>query len=656
MIQQFHDLIELSRFYGQDKEFVIGGGGNTSWKDDDTILVKASGVRLGNITEEGFIRLDRQSITRCLAGTFPDDPVKRDQLVLQGLMKCCIGNEKGLRPSVETPLHHLIRYRYVIHTHPTRINALLCSNNCAELVSKLFPETVLFVTYTDPGYLLFKRLESEILVYRQKFGSDPKIILVQNHGAFVSADTAGEIRELYEYILEIVNNQNNKLLEIKPLPVDSRVTRVLPAIRMLLSDDGIRIVKIRNHSLIQHFTSSQANAELVSLPFTPDNIVYCKARPLYIESVGTPDGLIEEFRSRLNIYIERHGYAPKIIMIKDMGYLAVEESSRMADIVLDVFEDLMKISYLSQSFGGPHFLTSGQIRFIENWEGENYRHKVSRGAAGGKALNKIAVVTGAAQGFGSGIAEDLFREGANVIIADLNEAKGTALASDLNKSAKSNKAIFVKTDVSNPQSVTNLILETVTEFGGLDMMISNAGILHAGGLDEMTPEKFELMTRVNYTGYFLCARFSSEVMKTQWQFRKGHYTDIIQINSKSGLRGSKKNFTYAGGKFGGIGLTESFALELIDYQIKVNSICPGNFFDGPLWSDPDNGLFVQYLRAGKVPGARTIEDVKHFYEAQVPAGRGCTVADVMKAVYYVIDQEYETGQAVPVTGGQVMLK
>jgi len=134
-----------------------------------------------------------------------------------------------------------------------------------------------------------------------------------------------------------------------------------------------------------------------------------------------------------------------------------------------------------------------------------------------------------------------------------------------------------------------------------------------------------------------------------------YYTDIIQINSKSGLRGSNKNFAYAGAKFGGIGLTQSFALELAPFRIKVNSICPGNFYEGPLWSDPQNGLFVQYLRTGKVPGAKTIDDVRKFYENQVPMKRGCRLEDVIKALLYIIDQEYETGQAVPVTGGQVML-
>jgi sorbitol-6-phosphate 2-dehydrogenase len=135
-----------------------------------------------------------------------------------------------------------------------------------------------------------------------------------------------------------------------------------------------------------------------------------------------------------------------------------------------------------------------------------------------------------------------------------------------------------------------------------------------------------------------------------------YFSDIIQINSKSGLRGSNKNGAYAGGKFGGIGLTESFALELVEDNIKVNSLCPGNFFEGPLWSDPDRGLFVQYLNAGKVPGAKTIEEVKQFYESKVPMKRGCRIEDLMKAVFYVIEQKYETGQALPVTGGQIMLR
>ena len=166
---------------------------------------------------------------------------------------------------------------------------------------------------------------------------------------------------------------------------------------------------------------------------------------------------------------------------------------------------------------------------------------------------------------------------------------------------------------------------------------------------------FDAVTRVNYRGYFLCVRNGAPILARQHRAKPDYWGDIIEINSKSGLVGSSRNSAYAGSKFGGIGLTQSFALELVGDGIKVNAICPGNFLDGPLWSDPESGLFVQYLREGKVPGAKTVDDVRRAYEAKVPMGRGCTPADVMEAIYYVVAQRYETGQAIPVTGGQVML-
>jgi len=271
-------------------------------------------------------------------------------------------------------------------------------------------------------------------------------------------------------------------------------------------------------------------------------------------------------------------------------------------------------------------------------------------------IQKTVIITGAARGFGAGIASELFNQGANIIIADIKEDEGEKLASELNARGSKNRAIFLPCDVSDFDSVSAMIASAAERFGSIDVLISNAGILHAGSLDEMDSETFERIAQVNYTGYFNCVKAVSPYMKNQHKKDPGRFMDIIQINSKSGLQGSLKNFAYAGSKFGGIGLTQSFALELIQYNIKVNSICPGNYFEGPLWSDPEKGLFRQYLDTGKVPRAKTIEDVRAHYEKQVPIGRGCRVNDVVKAIGYVIDQEYETGQAVPVTGGQIMLK
>jgi NAD(P)-dependent dehydrogenase (short-subunit alcohol dehydrogenase family) len=296
-----------------------------------------------------------------------------------------------------------------------------------------------------------------------------------------------------------------------------------------------------------------------------------------------------------------------------------------------------------------------QAKFIDEWEVESYRRKVAAAeSASGRAEGKVAIVTGSAQGFGEGIARELVREGAYVIIADVNLHGAQALADALKEQYADGKAIAVKTDVTDEESVENMIAEAVRQYGGIDILVSNAGVLRAGSVKTMALRDFEFVTKVNYIGYFLCVKHAASIMAAQHRHDPAHTSDIIQINSKSGLQGSNKNAAYAGSKFGGIGLTQSFALELIEDGIKVNSICPGNFLDGPLWSDPENGLFVQYLRTGKVPGAKTIQDVRRFYESKVPMGRGCTIHDVMRAIYYVIEQLYETGQAIPVTGGQLM--
>lgn len=277
------------------------------------------------------------------------------------------------------------------------------------------------------------------------------------------------------------------------------------------------------------------------------------------------------------------------------------------------------------------------------------------GAKDGRLAGKIAIVTGSAQGFGLGIAEAMIAQGANVVIADLNYDLAASVAEDLCKKNGANCAIACKVDVSNEESVEDMVEATAKGFGGLDIFVSNAGVLKAGSLEEMDMKAFEFVTKINYSAYYICSKYASRVMKIQHAVAPEKFFDIIQINSKSGLEGSNKNFAYAGGKFGGIGLTQSFALELVEYNIKVNSICPGNYYDGPLWSDPEKGLFVQYLKAGKVPGAKTAADVKKFYEAKTPIRRGCNPIDVARAIFYIVEQEYETGQAVPVTGGQVMM-
>ena len=656
MKPEISGLLEISDFYGSNKDYVIAGGGNTSYKDEQNIWVKASGSPLAGLSEEDLVCLSREKLGIIARKTYSEDPVRREDEVKSDLYAAMLGPGSGKRPSVETSLHNIIKYKFVVHLHPTLINGLLCSRNARSITINLFGDKVLFVPYTDPGYTLFKQLASELNQYREKHGDDPHVIFLENHGSFVSADNTEEIRLIYDEIIVKISGTINPEYPYDQLPYNKMMDTVIPAIRMLLTDDSAKVVRYRHNSLIAKYYSNHLEFQKISHPLTPDIIVYCKYRYIYVDQVNSPERILESFRNQLERFVAEYNFKPKVIVIKNMGVFAVEDSYAAAESVLDVYEDLVRISYYASSCGGIKMLTPDQVSFIDQWEVENYRRKVSSGGKKAGCLNnKTVIVTGGAQGFGAGIAESLFSHKANIVIADLNEESGSRLVADLNKYKQANRAVFVQCDVSDPESVKELISSTVSEFGGLDIIISNAGILRAGGLDEMEPDTFSMTTDVNYKGYFHCAKYASRVMKIQNSEKPEYFTDIIQINSKSGLRGSKRNFAYAGAKFGGIGLTQSFALELAPYRIKVNSICPGNFYEGPLWSDSKHGLFVQYLRTGKVPGAKTIDDVRQYYEEQVPMGRGCKVSDIMKAILYVIDQEYETGQAIPVTGGQVML-
>ena len=662
--QKLNDLVEISRFYGKSSDYVIAGGGNTSFKDEGRLWVKASGTGLADIGTNGFAVMRRDRLSEMAGKEYSTDPDIREREVKADLYASCVDPDSKLRPSVETNLHDVIGYSYVIHLHPTLVNGFLCGRDSEKVASELFPDA-LYIPYTDPGYILFRKVYEEIRKYRDRKGHDPQVIFLENHGVFVAAETTGEIKEIYSDIFSKLEKRLVSTDKIEELPVDEDITLYMPALRMLVSkgdgseagaDRQLKTLCIRHNTLISEFYGDNESFARVSAPFTPDIIVYCKSAYIYIDEEESPAGIISSFGAKLKEFVAENGYYPRIVLVKGRGLIGIGDSWKEADTALDVFEDLMKISRFSESFGGPRFMTPGQIGFIDNWEVENYRRQVAKGAAGaGKVTGRIAIVTGGAMGFGAGIASSLYNEGANVVIADINSDEGNRMADELNSGPGKNRVAFAEANVADPRSVSDLIVSAVRMFGGLDIMVSNAGILYAGALDEMDEQVFDRVTRVNYNGYFHCTKYASSVMKLQYEYNNGHFSDIVQINSKSGLKGSNKNFAYAGGKFGGIGLTQSFALELMPYNIKVNSVCPGNFFEGPLWSDPENGLFVQYLNAGKVPGAKTVEDVKHHYEKQVPAGRGCRVEDVMKALYYLVDQEYETGQAVPVTGGQNML-
>jgi sorbitol-6-phosphate 2-dehydrogenase len=254
-----------------------------------------------------------------------------------------------------------------------------------------------------------------------------------------------------------------------------------------------------------------------------------------------------------------------------------------------------------------------------------------------------AIVTGAAQGLGEAIACRLAAEGcAGVTVADINEERAKAVAAAITETHGC-KTLALRTNVTDEADVDAMVGQTKEAFGSVDILVANAGILIAHDITEFPADAWKKVIDVNLYGYFLCARAAARVMAEQ---KRGV---IIQINSKSGKKGSFRNSAYAASKFGGIGLTQSIALDLAPYGVRVNAVCPGNLLEGTLWNE---SLYEQYAKKWGI----TREEVRRKYVEQVPLGRGCAYEDVCNVVAFLCSEEasYMTGQAINVTGGQEM--
>ncbi len=251
--------------------------------------------------------------------------------------------------------------------------------------------------------------------------------------------------------------------------------------------------------------------------------------------------------------------------------------------------------------------------------------------------DKVAVVTGASQGLGEALAKRLDEEGCKVAVCDINYDGAQKVASSLKN------AIAIAVDVTNFEQLQQAAKTVIDKWGKVDILVSNAAIVKSGDIFSLTPEAFALVTNINLNGYFNTVKAFAPYMIER------KYGSIIQINSKSGRKGSYKNGAYASSKFGGVGLTQSLALEFAELGVRVNCICPGNLLNSPLWV---NSLFKQYAQNQGI----TEEEVRQKYINQVPMKRSCEYEDIANAMVFLASDQssYMTGQAINVTGGQQM--
>ena len=369
------DLVAISNHYGSNPELVLAGGGNTSFKDDDSLWIKGSGTTLATITEAGFVKMNRAALAKMFKVDYPEETKAREDAVLADLMAARENCEEDKRPSVETLLHDLFNFKYVVHTHPALINGLTCAINGASECEKLFGDQVVWISITPPGYVLSTTVRDEMVKFKERMGKDADIILLQNHGIFVAGNTSEEIDEKYEKILSVLKAQIVEEPDFAEVKVDDeRVKLLTDEIKKI---EGVKAVEFTTNVKVSEMLVDEETFAPLSSVYTPDHMVYYKRAPLFVMADKDIDKQYELLHKGYEEFVAKYDFKPQIIAVQGLGYFSVGDSEKAAKINDILFLDTIKIATYARSFGGPLFMADSMIDFIANWEAESYRKKVN---------------------------------------------------------------------------------------------------------------------------------------------------------------------------------------------------------------------------------------------------------------------------------------
>lgn len=363
------ELVKISRFYGKDPGFLLAGGGNTSYKDDSYLYVKASGFKLASIGKDGFVKLERNALNRIWEKEYPADVDLREKQALKDLMDSRARGETK-RPSVESLLHAVLPQKYVIHTHPTIVNGLTCSKNGRQIAEKLFNTRCMWIPSVNPGYILAKLIKTQLAEHEKKYKSLPDIILLENHGMFVGAETTREIKTIHNYVIgtlkkHIIREPDFSLTRINKEVMEKVCRRIKN-----YSAFKDKYITFEYNTEISTTVKDSASFEKVHSSYTPDHTVYAGPEMLFVEDPKSIEQDIDQYRERNDCY-------PKVIAVKMIGVFALGDRENSSYITMLFFLDALKIAVYSESFGGYKFMDKEQIDFIKNWEVEKFRSKVS---------------------------------------------------------------------------------------------------------------------------------------------------------------------------------------------------------------------------------------------------------------------------------------
>ncbi|HYP39078.1 MAG TPA: bifunctional rhamnulose-1-phosphate aldolase/short-chain dehydrogenase [Chloroflexia bacterium] len=674
-------LVYQSRLVGSDPRLVVWGGGNTSLKVHEAdfrgrptyvLRVKGSGSDLKAVTRRDFPGVRMDDVLPLLER----DDMSDEEMV--EYLAHTLMEPASPRPSIETLLHAFVPARSVVHTHANAILALTNNTRAEEVLAEVFGNELAIIPYRRPGFLLSKEVG-------QAVRANPSIkgVILLNHGLITWHD---DPKEAYRLHIEMVDRAARyardqgsgvrgqgldgskhspaSITQHPSLDIQRRTVaaRLAPVLRGMFGREQRVVLRFDDSEDVLRFVSGEI-VPLERMPevveagaATPDHILNTKRTPLWIQPANPSDAqsaisaaqmAYEHWVESYTGYYEAHksGEAmlpavPRVALVAGTGMFSIGKDSKAATISSDIYHHTIAIIEAAESVGRYRSLPLRDAFDAEYWPLELY--KLTLAPPEKELSRRVAIITGAAGAIGAGIARRFAAEGAHVVCADLDPDKVTALAGELNKANPNNRAMPVYMDVTSEASVREAYREAVLQYGGVDLLVSNAGIAHSCPVDELTLEDWERSFAVNATGHFLVAREALRVMKAQ-----GTGGSLVFIATKNVTAPGKNFSAYSASKAAEAQLARVLALEGGPFGIRSNIVNPDAVFAGSgLWS-PE--VREQRARAqGIAPG-----EIEEFYRNRNILRAEVTAEDVAAAVlFYASDRSAKTtGSMLPVDGG-----
>ncbi|PYI51828.1 bifunctional aldolase/short-chain dehydrogenase [Paenibacillus flagellatus] len=600
-------LVYRSNLLGTDRSVCNWGGGNTSAKttvtdfrgrEIEVMYVKGSGSDLATMKAGHFTGLRLDDIRPLF-----ERSAMTDEEMVAYLAHCMI-DAKHPRASIETLLHAFLPFKHVDHTHPDAIISLCCAHNGRELARELFGDRFVWVPYVRPGFTLSKMIAEGVLANPQA-----ELVLMEKHGLVTWGDTS---EACYEKTIAIIT-EAERFIEARvdeaklfggvkhgALPPEARralAAAVMPAVRGAVSDDKRMMLSFDDGEDVLQFVGGRDSAELSQIGAAcPDHLVHTKVVPLFVD--WTPDaddaaGLaaklkdgIAAYKERYRAYFERNRNdgdvmfeaAPRVILIPGVGMINTGKSAAMSRVSGALYRRAIAVMRGATSLGRFVSLDENESYNVEYWPLELYKLTLAPPEA--EFSRQVAFITGGAGGIGSETARRLASEGAHVALADLNLEGARKVAEEINGRYGDNRAIAVKMDVTKEDEIASAYAETIVAYGGVDIVVNNAGLATSSPFDETSLAEWNLNVGVLGTGYFLVAREAFKLMKAQ-----GTGGSMVFVGSKNSIYAGKNASAYSAAKAMEAHLARCIAAEGGEYGIRVNTVLPDAILQGSaIWN------------------------------------------------------------------------